>query len=209
MRYLFQLNPMFTTNRKSEYPINDIILNRWSPRAMTGESIDDATLMSFFDAARWAPSSMNNQLVRFVYAKRDTEHFQKFMNVLVEFNQKWCANAAALVMVISRKKSYYKDVPQRSHALESGACMQNLMLEATSKGYVAHGMSGFDFEAAHKLLRLSKDWSVDVMLAIGKYDATKSEEMKEEISNRKPLAELVFEGAPPLGIISPQEETHT
>ncbi len=189
---------MLTTNRTSEYPINDIILNRWSPRAMTGESIDDATLMSFFEAARWAPSSMNNQLVRFVYAKRDAEHFQKFMNVLVEFNQKWCSSAAALVMIISRKKSYHKDMPQPSHALESGACMQNLMLEASSRGYVVHGMTGFDFDAAHKLLGLSEDWQVDVMLAIGVFDKAKSEEMNEEISDRKPLSELAFEGVLPV-----------
>ena len=188
---------MLQSKRTSQYPIQDIILNRWSPRAMTGESIDDATLMSFFDAARWAPSSMNNQLVRFVYAKRDTEHFQKFMNVLVEFNQKWCANAAALVMIISRKKSYHKDMPQQTHVLESGACMQNLMLEATSRGYVVHGMSGFDFEAAHTLLGLSEDWSVDVMLAIGVFDKAKSVEMKEEVTDRKPLSELVFEGKLP------------
>lgn len=190
---------MLITNRKSEYPLNDIILHRWSPRAMTGESIDDATLMSFFEAARWAPSSMNNQLVRFVYAKRDTEHFKKFMSVLVEFNQQWCANAAALVMIISRKKSYHKDAPQPSHSLESGACMQNLMLEATSRGYVVHGMTGFDFEAAHKLLGLSEDWQVDVILAVGIFDKAKSEEMKEEVSDRKPLSELVFEGALPDG----------
>ncbi|MDP4011816.1 MAG: nitroreductase family protein [Candidatus Roizmanbacteria bacterium] len=188
---------MLKTNRTSTYPINQIILHRWSPRAMTGEPIDDATLISFFDAARWAPSSMNNQLTRFVYAKRDTEHFKKFMNVLVEFNQKWCANAAALVMIISRKKSYHKDLPHPSHSLESGACMQNLMLEATSRGYVVHGMTGFDFETSHALLGLSDNWQVDVMLAIGVFDKAKSEEMKEEVSDRKPLSELVFEGVLP------------
>lgn len=188
---------MLSTNRKSEYPIQDIILNRWSPRAMTGESIDDATLMSFFDAARWAPSSMNNQLVRFVYAKRDTEDFKKFMNVLVQFNQQWCANASTLVMIISRKKSYHKDMPQPSHALEAGACMQNLMIEASSRGYVTHGMTGFDFVGAHKLLGLNDDWQVDTILAIGIFDKAKSLEMKEEPSDRKPLAELVFEGKLP------------
>lgn len=188
---------MLKTNRTPTHPIQDIILHRWSPRAMTGEAIDDDVLMSFFDAARWSPSSMNNQLVRFVYAKRDTEHFDKFMKVLVEFNQQWCANAAALVMIISRKKSYHKDMPQPSHALESGACMQNLMLEASSKGYVAHGMTGMDADAAHKLLGLSEDWQVDVMLALGVFDKEKSEEMKEEISDRKPLSELAFEGELP------------
>jgi len=190
---------MLKTSRSSTYPINDIILHRWSPRAMTGESIDDTTLKSFFEAARWAPSSMNNQLVRFIYAKRDSEDFKKYMNVLVEFNQGWCKDAAALVMIISREKSYHKNMPHPSHALESGACMQNLMLEATSKGYVAHGMTGFDFDAAHKLLGLSEDWSVDVMLAIGIFDKTKSEEMNEEVSDRKPLSELVFEGVLPKG----------
>jgi len=183
---------MFKTNRKSTHPIQDIILHRWSPRAMTGAPIDDDTLMSFFEAARWAPSSMNNQLVRFLYAKRNTEGFKKFMDVLVEFNQKWCANASALVLIISRKKSYYKDIPQPSHSLESGACMQNLMLEATSKGYVAHGMTGFDMKAAHTMLKLNDDWSVDVMLALGVFDKVKSEEMKEEISDRKSLEELAF-----------------
>ena len=188
---------MLKTNRISTYPINQIILNRWSPRAMTGESIDDAMLMSFFESARWAPSSMNNQLTRFVYAKKDTAHWQKFFDLLVEFNQGWCKDAAALVMIISRKKSYHKDMPQPSHSLEAGACMQNLMLEATSRGYVVHGMTGLDFATAHKLLELSEDWSVDVMLAVGVFDKAKSEEMKEEISDRKPLSELVFEGVLP------------
>src|SRR3989344_8481944 len=125
---------MLSTNRKSEYSIQDIILHRWSPRAMTGESIDDATLMSFFEAARWAPSSMNNQLTRFVYAKKDTPHWQKFFDLLVEFNQGWCAEASALAIIISRKKSYHKDMPQLSHAFEAGACFQNFALEASSKG---------------------------------------------------------------------------
>jgi len=185
---------MLKTNRTSEYPINEIILNRWSPRAMTGELIDDDTLMSFFEAARWAPSSMNNQLVRFVYAKHDTEHFNKFMSVLVEFNQKWCTNAAVLVMIISRKNSYHKNMPQPSYSLEAGACMQNLMLEASSKGYVAHGMTGMDKETALKLLGLTDEWQVDVMIALGVFDKAKSKEMNEEISGRKPLSQLAFEG---------------
>jgi len=161
---------------------------------MTGETIPNDILMSFFEAARWAPSSMNNQLVRFVYAKRDTEHFKKFLSILVEFNQKWCANAAALVMIISRKKSFHKNMPQPSHSLEAGACMQNLMLEASSKGYVSHGMTGMDTKAAHKLLGLTDEWQVDVMIALGVFDKEKSKEMKEEISGRKPLSELAFEG---------------
>lgn len=78
---------MFNTHRKSDHPIQPLILNRWSPRAMTGEPISDELLMSLFEAARWAPSCYNIQPWRFVYAKRDTQHFSKFLDLLVEFNK--------------------------------------------------------------------------------------------------------------------------
>src|SRR5919109_5125005 len=90
-------------SRKSSYPINPLILNRWSSRAMTGEELDDDTIMSLFEAARWAPSSYNNQPWRFIYAKRNTLHWNKHFNLLAEPNKVWTNNAAALVVVISRK----------------------------------------------------------------------------------------------------------
>jgi hypothetical protein len=61
-----------TTIRQSKYKINPLILHRWSPRSMTGEELDEETIMSLFEAARWAPSSYNNQPWRFIYAKRNT-----------------------------------------------------------------------------------------------------------------------------------------
>ena len=62
------------TIRKPRYPINPLILNRWSPRSMTGEELVEHDIMSLFEAARWAPSSFNNQTWRFIYAKRNTGH---------------------------------------------------------------------------------------------------------------------------------------
>ena len=75
--------------RNSNYKINKIILDRWSPRAMSGEELNDDELMPLFEAARWAPSSYNNQSWRFIYAKRDSKHWNKFFNLLIEFNKKW------------------------------------------------------------------------------------------------------------------------
>lgn len=190
---------MLKTSRKPTYPIHEIILNRWSPRAMTGEPIDKGILMSFFEAARWAPSSMNNQVVRFVYATKESENWDHYFNLLVEGNKEWCDEASALVIVISRKESYYKDRPQKSHSFEAGAAAQNLMLEATAQGYVAHAMGGFDREAAHEYLNLSDKWHIDVMIAIGEYAEEKSQEKEEKPSDRKPLEEIVFEDALPEG----------
>ena len=73
-----------TTTRKSKYEINPLILHRWSPRSMTGEELDGDTIMSLFEAARWAPSSYNNQPWRFIYAKRNTLHWNKLFNLLAE-----------------------------------------------------------------------------------------------------------------------------
>lgn len=70
---------------------------------MTGDSLDDETLMSLFEAARWAPSSYNNQPWRFLYAKRNTPNWDVFFNLLVEGNKIWAKNAAVLVVIISRK----------------------------------------------------------------------------------------------------------
>jgi len=185
---------MLKTNRTSTHPINELILNRWSPRAMTGKSIADATLMSFFEAARWAPTAMNNQLTRFAYAKKDTEYWSKYFDLLMEGNQKWCGDAAALVIIISRKISYHNDRPQPSHSFEAGAAFENFALEATSQGYVAHPMGGFDKEKTHAMLGLHENWSVEVMIAVGEHDAKKSKEKEEAASDRNPLSELVFEG---------------
>ena len=78
-----------TEGRQSTYKINPLILNRWSPRSMTGEELDEDTIMSLFEAARWAPSSFNNQPWRFIYAKRNTLHWDKLFNLLGEPNKVW------------------------------------------------------------------------------------------------------------------------
>jgi nitroreductase len=91
------------TERRPQYDINPLILHRWSPRAMSGEEISDKELMRLFEAARWAPSSYNGQPWRFIYAKRNTEHWDKLFNLMVDFNKSWAKNAAVLLVIISRK----------------------------------------------------------------------------------------------------------
>ena len=70
---------------------------------MTGEELDDNKIMTLFEAARWAPSSFNNQPWRFIYAKRNTEHWNKLFNLLADLNKVWTKNAAVLVVVIASR----------------------------------------------------------------------------------------------------------
>src|SRR5437762_2455849 len=88
--------------RIPEYPVNDVFLNRWSPRAMSGEELEDAELFSLFEAAKWAPSSYNNQSWRFLYAKRGEENWELFYNLLRDENKAWARNAAVLVVILSK-----------------------------------------------------------------------------------------------------------
>jgi len=184
--------------RKSNYPINPLILNRWSPRSMTGEALNDDDIMSLFEAARWAPSSYNNQPWRFIYAKRNTEHWDRFFNLLAEGNKNWTKNAALLVVVISRKNVEFNEKPAITHQFDAGSAWENLALEASSRGIVAHGMQGFDYEKAGVDLGVPHDFEVMAMIAIGKKGPIEilppELQEKEKLTDRKPLKEIIMEG---------------
>src|SRR5437867_137713 len=184
--------------RKPGYPINSLILNRWSPRSMTGEELDEQEIMSLFEAARWAPSSFNNQPWRFIYAKRNTGHWDRLFNLLVDANKLWAKKAALLVVVISRKKFEYNEKLARTHQFDAGSAWENLALEASSRGIVAHGMQGFDYEKARVVLGIPVDFEVMAMIAIGKKGPKENLPVelqdKEKLSNRKPLRDIIMEG---------------
>jgi len=184
--------------RKAAYPIMDIILNRHSPRAMSSEPISDQQLMALFEAARWAPSSYNNQPWKFIYAKRDSTHWQKFLSLLAPANQSWAKNAAALVVTISRDAFYLNNKPSRTHTFDTGSAWQNLALQGSHDGLVVHGMEGFDYDAAKRVLEIPDGYTVEMMFAVGKpADASvlpKEMQAGEEPNDRLPVEQLVCEG---------------
>lgn len=184
--------------RKANYPVANVFLDRWSPRAMTGEAIPKEELLTLFEAARWAPSSYNYQPWRFLYAPRDSEHWQTFFALLVEFNQSWAKNAAALVVFISRTHFDFNGEPAPTHSFDTGAAWGNLALQGSIKGLVVHGMQGFDYERARTALKVPDGFQVEAMCAIGKpaNPATLPEELraKETPSDRRKLDESICEG---------------
>ena len=191
-------DPAIQNTRKPDHPIHPLILNRWSPRAMTGEAISDGEILSLFEAARWAPSCYNEQPWRFLYAKRETPHWPKFFNLLVDFNKEWCKNAALLGLVVSRKTFERNGKPSATHSLDAGAAWENLSLEGTSRGLVVHGMGGFDYQKAKDGLKVPDEYEVLAMFAVGKRapkEALPDELQKREApAERKKIGEFVFEG---------------
>jgi nitroreductase len=167
---------------------------------MTGEPLRDEELFPLFEAARWAPSSYNCQVWRFVVARRQSpEEFDRFLSLLTPGNQAWAKNAAALVVVASRTRFEYNEKPSITHAFDAGAAWENLALEAARRDLVAHGMEGFDYARAKTELLIPDDFDVLAMIAIGRRAAAENLPEKyramERPSSRRPLKEIVFEGA--------------
>ena len=184
--------------RKADNPIDKLFLDRWSPRAMTGEAIPQEELMVLFEAARWAPSSYNAQPWRMLYAHRDSEHWPLFFNLLVKFNQSWAKDAGVLVLFISRTHFDFNGEPAVTHSFDTGAAWENLALQGWLRGLVAHGMQGFDYERARTELDIPEGFQVEAMAAIGKPadSSTLSADLreKEAPSDRRPLEQTICEG---------------
>ena len=185
-------------HRKAEYPIEDIFVARWSPRAMTGEPLSDGEIKTLFEAGRWAPSTYNEQEWRFLYARRDTPQWQTFFELLVEGNQAWCKNAAMLVVIVTHKVFALNGKPNPVHLFDAGAAFENIALQGTALGLVVHGMQGFDFAKAHSALRVPEDYAVAAMFAAGRpaEPETLAQPMRdrEKPSDRKPVTQIICEG---------------
>ncbi|RUV78309.1 nitroreductase, partial [Mesorhizobium sp. M1A.F.Ca.IN.020.32.1.1] len=127
-------------HRRADHPIHSIFLERWSPRAFTGEEISEEDLLTLFEAARWAPSASNIQPWRFVYARRGTEHFASLLDILDESNQRWAKNASAIVIILSkthRLTSTGEMRPAYTHAFDTGASSFALALQTRLAGLYA------------------------------------------------------------------------
>ena len=183
--------------RKQEYETDPIFIKRWSPRAMSGEGIKKEELMRLFEAARWAPSSYNNQPWRFLYAMSDTEHWATFFDLLVKANQVWARKASVLIVVISKRTFDHNGKPSRTHSYDAGAAWQNLALQGSLMGLVIHGMQGFNYDKAKEVLNISDEFQVEAMIAVGKpgnKDELPEDLQKREFpSDRKKLSEIAFE----------------
>src|SRR3954468_20690248 len=178
--------------RKAEHGVEELFVDRWSPRALSGESVTEEELLKLFEAARWAPSSYNNQPWRILYARRDTEHWDTFLGLLVEGNRVWAKDAGALVLFVSKETFDFNGQPYPTHSFDTGAAWENLALQATRMGLVTHGMQGFDYERARTELNIPEGFRVEAMIAVGRPgDPAKLPEKvreREKPSDRKPLS---------------------
>jgi nitroreductase len=184
--------------RQSTVPIENLFLSRVSWRALSEERLTDEELMPLFEAARWAPSSYNNQPWRFLYARRGDPAWDSMFQTLIDWNKIWCASADTLVVIVSKNNFEHNNTPSPTARFDTGASWMSLALEAEAKHLVAHAMQGFDYEKIRTTFSVPDSYTVEAMVAIGKRGdiSTLPPEVREkEIpSQRKPLNEIISRG---------------
>ena len=154
--------------RAAAFPIEELILHRWSARAMSGEPMTQDELMPLFEAARWAPSSYNSQPWRFIFGHAGSTTWDRLFRLLEPVNQQWAIRGSVLMLVISRTHFTFNNQPARTHSFDTGAACQNLLLQAYRQGLASHTLGGFDYDAARTSFKIPATYAIEAMIVIGK-----------------------------------------
>jgi nitroreductase len=184
----------------TDVALHELIRNRWSPRAFSEKTVPREVLRSLFEAARWAPSSNNEQPWAYLVAtKDDPENFAKMVGVLVEFNAHWASHAPVLALSVAHLKTQREGKPNRVALHDVGSATAQLTFEANARGLQVHQMAGFDAEKARQTFAIPADWEPVAAMAIGypgnpESLAEKLRERELAARTRKPLGEFVMTG---------------
>jgi nitroreductase len=183
---------------ETNYPVNDLMRRRWSPRAFDNRRIPTETLLSILEAARWAASSRNEQPWRFLVATRDhPEDYERLLSCLNENNRTWAQRAPMLVLSAAKKKYTHNDIKNRYAAHDAGMALAHLVLQAVEYGIYAHIMAGFDSARAREVCAIPEEFEPLTITALGYPgdpsvldESTRERELGPR--RRKPLRDLTF-----------------
>jgi len=196
---------------ESQFPIHDLLRRRWSPRAFSERPVGLEMLLALLEAARWAPSTSNEQPWRFVVAaKEEPADYDRLLACLLDGNRKWASRAPVLILSAARM-DFEEDTRPNRHAFHDvGLATENLLLHATALGLVAHPMAGFDIEKARADLKIPSGYEPVAMIAVGHPgelsvlpDYLQQRELKPR--ERKLLTEIAFSGQWGHSLPSPRE----
>jgi nitroreductase len=149
-------------------PVLDVIQQRRSRRAYGTRMVEHEKIRSLFEAARWAPSSLNEQPWFYIYATNDQESLWKnIFATLKEGNKVWARHAPLLILSLARKNFIRFDSPNPSAKYDLGAANAFLSLQAAHLGLNVHQMAGFDVQTAIKNLGIPDIYEPVIIMAIG------------------------------------------
>lgn len=181
--------------------IHPVLKNRWSPRAFSGEVIENAKLVRLFEAAQWSPSASNEQPWSFILGLKGDETYRKIYDTLVEFNQLWAKTAPVLILCCGRTtsvKNAGKSNPTFMYDL--GQAVAHLSFQASDDGLFVHQMAGFNAVSAAELFSLPAENVPVTVIAVGYIGDPEVlhpnlKKMEYNPRERRDLSETVFSGS--------------
>ena len=190
-------NNLISKIANTDFPIHNLIARRWSPRAFSTKTVEKSKLLSILEAARWAPSSRNEQPWRYiVFTDENPEKLNIARSVLLEINN-YAKRAPILICALTKK--YYSDngIYNKLHFHDLGAANENMFLESFNQGLIMHEMGGFDRDKARRVFNVPDEYEIGIMVAIGyqdSHDILPKKYKKKAFSprERKSLSEIVF-----------------
>lgn len=189
-------NDIISKTADTDFPIHEIIAKRWSARAFSTKPVETLKLLSILEAARWAPSSRNEQPWHYiVFTNENQEKLDLARSVLLEINN-YAKRAPVLICAITKKTYSDNGAYNKLHFHDLGAANENMFLESFNQGLIMHEMGGFDREKARKAFNIPEDYEVGIMIAIGYQDSfqvlpERYRETAHSPRKRKPLSEIV------------------
>ncbi|MEY4453828.1 MAG: hypothetical protein RL191_238 [Pseudomonadota bacterium] len=183
----------------TEQPIHSILSDRWSSRAYDPDQlVSQESFLSLMEAARWSPSCMGDQPWQFItFHKKDATSWTQALNCLSVGNQNWAMDASILILACARQSFSNNEKPNRWNQYDTGAACENICLQATSLGLVAHQMGGFDVEKSRQLFQIPGQYDLMSFIAIGyplAVEKISAEALvkEKEARKRKPLREIFY-----------------
>lgn len=182
--------------------VDERIRRRWSPRSFSDTPLTEEDLRALLEAARWAPSSFNEQPWRFIVARREDEaEFRTMLECINSKNREWAGAAPVLMLTVARRL-FARDGRENRHAYHDvGLAMGNLINQAMSMDIYVHQMAGILPERARDVYRVPDEYDVVAGVALGhlgdpdELDDPSRRRAETGSRSRRPLSELVFEGA--------------
>jgi nitroreductase len=193
-----QTTPDFQ-HRQPRAGIDPRFWQRWSPRAFDGLPLPPENLEIIFEAARWSPSSSNEQPWVFHTADRDTPRFTAFLELLNDGNRVWAKTASVLGFLLCRRQFLKTGAPNAWASFDCGAAWMAMTLQANQLGYHTHAMAGVKLELICQALHLDEAIFEPICaFVIGTRDEPgtlpPALQKREVPSPRKALSEIWFPG---------------
>ena len=188
---------------RPDYDIHELISRRWSPRAFDpARTVPRAELLRLFEAARWAPSSFNEQPWRFLVTMRDetAEPWRRLLSTLSTRNQSWALAAPVLVLAAVRATFEKSGEANQFGWYDAGQAVAYLSFQATAQGLGLRQMEGFDRQRARTEMVIPDEFEPAVVIAIGYAGDPASlahdphREAERTPRRRKPISDFVYEG---------------